>query len=378
MASKMSAREEVLAQMSMDFTDAVVPTDLGGSMRRFRRRMPVAKDASSLSNLIELWESVPKYCMEAHKQAALRSPEGLLKSVTRTFEHKGHQYTMHLHPARVQVEGTDDFVEYFPTPADQVVEHLLIKLLAAENGGAMQGTRDVFGCMVRFRYSELFELLEAAGCERNYSQIKHSLEVLAGVRLTIKTDRKNSHSEAILASLTLPDSYNGYCVARFHTLIAGAILANEYRQFPLDLWLSLRSGTARWALVQMCQTTNLGPERPFETTVSEAEAAGVTSAARFHDRLKAMHRAVEELQRHGVVEPGDGVRVEPVKDPRTNKRIDCRFQLVPTRRITDHVIVANLQAKRLREEGGATVPSNPGLVSTGNAAATPRRVALPR
>lgn len=371
-------RDELLDQMSMEFTETVAPADLEGSLRRFRRRVPVGNDRGSVSNLIELWESVPKYCMEPQRQAALRSPDGLLKSVTRAFEHKGHCYSMTLHPARVQVEGSDDFVEYFPTPADQVVEHLLIKLLAQENAGGMHGTRDVFGCMVRFRFSELFDLLKAAGCERNYTQIKHSLEVLAGVRLTIKTDRRNSHSEAILASLTLPEGYNGYCVARFHTLIAGAILANEYRQFPLDLWLSLRSSVSRWALVQMCQTTNLGPERPFELTVSQAEAGGATSAARFHDRLKAVHRAVEELQRHGVVEADDGVRVEPIKDSRTNKRIDCRFHLVPSRRIIGHVIAANLQARTLRQEAGAALPANGGLLPDGSGPAELRRVALPQ
>lgn len=346
----MTMRDENFEQSTLAFAmPSAMPEDVEGTAERFRQFVPVeGGDSNALSHLIELWAAVPKYCMERQQQMRLRSDSGNLESVTRSFEHRGQRYTMLMHPARIEDPESGRFVEYFPTPADEVIEHLLIKLFTRADAAHVQRVRNELACLVRFRFRDLWTLMKEAGCERNYAQLRHSLQVLSQMRLTIKSERGDSHSEAILASLSEPADADGYFVARFHTVIAGAIAVNEYRQFPLDVWLTLRSSPARWLLTQMCQKRDLGIDRPLETTVSAAETAGVTQAARFGDRLKAMHRAVDELREHGLVGAEESAcTVRDIRDE-NRRRVDCVFRLTPTRRLISHAVAANVQAKNRR------------------------------
>ncbi len=87
----------------------------------------VSNDESKVSNLVEFWESIPKYFFTTAKVKALRTADGLAKPFEWSYDYRGLSYTAVITPALIK--NTDGiYMAYFPGVTEDLVEEALKKI----------------------------------------------------------------------------------------------------------------------------------------------------------------------------------------------------------------------------------------------------------
>jgi hypothetical protein len=63
------------------------------------------EERDQLSNTIELWDSIPKYAISQQAMNLIRTKEGLLPRLEKTFVYRKHEYRVRVTPAILDAEG---------------------------------------------------------------------------------------------------------------------------------------------------------------------------------------------------------------------------------------------------------------------------------
>ncbi len=368
MKSRTEMREQLFKQSELIFSAGGELVDDSDALEAFRTFQPVTPNrADVFSNLFLFWESIPKYCVQGHEQANLRSEDGFMKTIEKAFPVEAAiaaQSKMVMHPARLQNPKTLQWKEHFPTFFDEKIERVLIKLFLDRDRGGLERVDDEYGALVRFRVREIRKVLADSGAEASHADVIESLRVLSGTKLEIGNDHGVTHKESILASLTEPQDSNSYFVVRFNTIVSTAIKDRGYRQFPFEQWMKLRSSLSRWLLLRMSTQKNLATDVPHKVKASTAMAVGVCAAKRSYDRSKAFYKALAELRDIGVVTYTDKAAIEVKKIREKGTLVDTEFSLYPTNGFVSHVIAANGRDGYLKSKVAIKQLAQPRIAST--------------
>jgi hypothetical protein len=94
----------------------------------------VTNDPESVSNTVELWESIPKYFFTSAQVEKLRIPTGHADPYKQPYSYKGMDCTVTIQPALIEQEN-GSYKAFFPSVTEELIEEALKKILTDQNYG---------------------------------------------------------------------------------------------------------------------------------------------------------------------------------------------------------------------------------------------------
>jgi hypothetical protein len=266
-------------------------------------------DRDSLSNAIDLWDSVPRYSVSRQAMNKVRIQGRFLDKHEMTFEHRNHSYTRIISPARITDEDGVDR-DYYPSASEELVEDALRKIATEQQAGYFD--RPNYRSGVAFTLHMLREEMKRRGHTRSYQEIVQSLNILSHSVIEI---RPHATGEAKIVAPCIPSlaavSRNQLLkdpksrwVVQFHPLVTGAIDNLTYRQFNYRLMMSHKTQLARWLHKQLVlKYTFAGLMNPFEMRYStvKRDSGLLDEYGRSRDALDKLEEAFEELKQRNVI-----------------------------------------------------------------------------
>jgi hypothetical protein len=310
-----------------------------------------------LSNTIELWDAVPKYFVTRKKMGELRSDDGFLKSIERTFRHRNKLFTVTIRPARIIGEDKSE-QEFYPSAREELVEDALRKIASEQNHGFLETDQRSSSSGVIFTLHMLRQELRRRGYTMSYQQVVESLEVMNKCNIEIEcTNEPGRYSSPILPELgnvsrrdylTNPKAR---WVARFNSLVTESITALTYRQYDYDTVMRHVSQLARWIHKRLAHNySNAGMMTPYKIAFSSMKRdSGLLDVTTQRLGVRKLDEALDELQEREVIRRYD-------KDIARGERgsiKDVVYILTPTPSFIAQVKAANarLSQKSLASAG---------------------------
>jgi hypothetical protein len=316
---------------------------------------------ADLSNTIELWDAIPKFAVTARRQVSLRDGKQRLPVHEHAFNYKKKPCRLEIQPASLKVKGR--FRDFYPSADEELVEEVLRKVFADQQYGLHNAP--AVESWVKFSLSMIRKELKHRGKTRSIDEIKHSIEVLAGttIRLYIDDDDTPVYTAPILSDLTRVkrDAYledpSTLWVARLPALVSKSVNELSYRQFHYGTYMGLASQLARWLHKRLSHTfTNAAFNTTYDVLLSTLKRdSGMLEAARIHDNVRAVERALDELKAAAVL-------MDWTKEERRggrNRIDDVKYRLVPDMEFIKQVKAANKRSST----AGAIVAGRPPLPS---------------
>lgn len=214
----------------------------------------VTNNPNSVSNTVELWESIPKYFFTPKQVEKLRTIDGLAKPYKWEYSYNNIPCAVKIQPALIE-EEEGSYKAYFPSMTEELVEEALKKIFTEQQYGIHDPQKAE--SWVRFSLSMIQRELAARGRTRDRNQIKHAIEVMNKCNIAFFKDGKELWSGAILQDLVtvgreeyLADA-DAQHVARLPLFISHAINSLEYRQFNYDRLMSCNEQLTRYKAVRI-------------------------------------------------------------------------------------------------------------------------------
>jgi hypothetical protein len=299
-------------------------------------------ERNNLSNVIDLWDNVPRYSISRQAMTKIRIGGRFLEVHEAEFQYKGHSFVRSIAPARVQdLDGVDR--DFYPSATEELVEDALRKLAAEQWSGWFD--RPKFTSGVVFSLYALREELKKRGHARSYQQIILSLNILSGSVITITPRDKNGDIKAIDRSPYLPhlaavsqgklrEDPKAKWLVQFHPLVTISIDKVTYRQLNYDLMMSHSVQLARWLHKQLAlKYTFASLSEPFEMHYAtiKRDSGLLEHYNRPRDAIDALTHAFTELK---VTEnKTHNVLIDFKRRDVTAKRgklLDAVFTLIPS------------------------------------------------
>lgn len=231
----------------------------------FLHNTPEERDR--LSNTIDIWDLIPRYSISQKQMNVMRSPEGFLRLLERSFEIDGKVYKAVIQPARVRFQKQNyrdkngnvvvgEIIEqdFYPSENEEFIEEALRKF-ACEQGQGFFDQHPDKSCGVFFTIHMLKKELARMGHARDHRQISLSLQILSGSVIEVSGCTVNSsflgrstylrYYFAVTAQ-DLKADHNARCFVEFHPMVSRCVDELTYRQFNYRLMMQLESQLARW------------------------------------------------------------------------------------------------------------------------------------
>ena len=308
----------------------------------------VRQEERDCSNAIEQWEAIPKYFFTPSQVEKLRTKDGLAPSFSWNYTHQGRPHCVTIQPALIkQPDGS--FKAFFPGATEELVEEVLIKMLADR----LRGYHDdeLGDSWVLFSLRDLYRELMRRGRTRDLQQLKHALHVLSRCIITLERDGREIYDGSILSSVFLSNRSNFFdeatrpCTALLNPFLTHAVTYLEYRQFNYTRYMTCDTQLGRWLYKRLIhryrQANHMNDYHCLFSTVREA--SGLLQIADKHARAKVL-LALDELVEVGIIK--SNYRVEKIKNGRTIA--DIKYTLYPTRAFIAEQIAANERIKKAK------------------------------
>jgi len=287
----------------------------------------VANEPNSVSNTVELWESIPKYFFTPKQVEKLRTADGLARPCKWEYSYNGLPCTVKIQPALIEEED-GNFRAYFPGVTEELVEEALKKFFTDKH----YGTHDPHNAesWVRFSLSMLYRELMARGRSRSYKEIKRAIEIMNKCNIAFFKEGKELWSGAILQDLVTVNrkeyiaDTDSHHIARLPLFISNAINQIEYRQFNYDRLMSCNEQLARWIYKRLINRfRQAGFLNQYHFMYSDIEqSSGLLQQGRETDNRKKVISSLEELQKCGVL-----MRYETDERKQGRKVVDIKYTL---------------------------------------------------
>ncbi len=249
------------------------------------------EERNRLSNLIDLWDNVPRYSISRQAMTEARIEGQFLKHHVAEFQYLGKAFRRTLYPARVEdLDGK--YRDFYASANEELVEHALRKLAVDQQAGYFDKTNYRSG--VVFSLYQLRQELENRGHTRSYTQIVLALNILSGSIIEIES----------------LESGRSLCRSTY-------------------LMMSHRSQLARWIHMQLVlKYTFASLVKPFEMryTTIRRDSGMLDAYDRTRDGIDKVDEALDELKAQKIL--SDIMRRE-ITGPR-KKLIDVVFTLLPS------------------------------------------------
>lgn len=308
----------------------------------------VTNDPESVSNTVELWESIPKYFFTPQQAEKLRTAEGLAKPYEQPYKFRGIDCTLSIQPALLKQED-GNYKAFFPNVTEELVEEALKKILTDQNFGIHDPANTE--TWVKFTLRMVQKELKKWGKTRSLDQIKQAIEVMSLSMLTLSKGKKELWRGAILQDLVTVDreewleDHNALHAARLPLFISHAIENLEYRQYNIDRHLGLKTQLARWLfkrLVHRYKQASMIDSYHFLYSTVKAESRLLEGKTERNNRLK-LKAALGELQAAGAL-----MRIEVREIKEARKVVDAVYTVFASLDFRTEQKSANLAAKNRR------------------------------
>ena len=263
-------------------------------------------ERDSLSNVFDLWDSIPRYVVSRQQQEKWRKAGTfpLLHEVQ--FHYRGRELMATIQPAAIK--GEDGVIRsYFPSANEELIEDVLRKIAADKNNGYYDPKEQRSG--VVFTPHMVRKELEKRGHGRTYKEIILSLEIMArSVIITSMADGKQgdfTSNSLYLNNLfrvskdKLVEDPQAKWFADFHPFASRAFDELTYRQLNYARLMSHKSQLARWLnKVLSLKYLNASIMHPFEIRLSTIirDSGLLTAYGRFRDAIATVDSAFDELK----------------------------------------------------------------------------------
>ena len=309
-------------------------------------------ERETLSNAVELWDSVPRYTISKQAQSKNRLHERFLEKHTATFQNRGRTYTCTISPARVpDLDGNER--DFYPSATEELIEEVLRKLSADQNAGFFDKPNYRSG--VIFSLYALREELAKRGHTRSYQEVRLALDIMSGSIIEITTHDEQGE-EGIIRSPYLPsviavtrnrlrEDPQARWAVQFHPLVTSGIDKIQYRQFNYQRMMSHSTQLARWLHKQLVlKHTGADLLKTFEMRYStvKRDSGLLNNYARERAAIDALEDAFQDLQKAEII---SSFKREDLRGPR-RKLLDVVFKIYPSYEFVKEVKAAN---KRLSD-----------------------------
>lgn len=309
------------------------------------------EERERLSNVIDLWDSIPRYSVNRQAMTRARENEKFLDNHTLTCQHRGRTYTCTISPARVtDIDGKQR--DYYPSASEELVEDALRKIAADQQAGFFD--RPNYRSGVVFSVYAVREELSKRGHTRSYQEIVQALNILSGAIIEI-TSQDKEKGEVLVKSPYLPslvavsrsrlrDDPKAKWAVQFHPFVTSGIDQVTYRQFNYHLMMSHSSQLTRWLHKQLVlKYTFADYTKPFEMRYSTVKRDSnlLNGYSRERDAIDALETSFSDLSKRDVI---SSCERKDIKGPR-RKLLDSVFKIWPS---MDFVREAKAANKRLQ------------------------------
>lgn len=267
-------------------------------------------DGQELSNLIDVWEGIPKYFLNDKQQQKLRTDGGHADPFSFDFEYQDsitkHKFKRNItiQPALIK-EKDGNYKAYFPSVTEELVEEALKKIFSDQNY-SLHDVEDVTS-WVRFSLRMIYRELKAKGRERNIAQIKKAIDILSNCVITVKEGKEVVYRGAILTDV-MPVDREAYkedsekhWIAKLPAILSFAINNLRFRQFNMGRLLECDDPLSRFLYRRMItHYRNANYENTFPISYSELEHSGHLILKPNEGRKKVI-KALDELQEHSII-----------------------------------------------------------------------------
>jgi hypothetical protein len=268
-------------------------------------------ERENLSNLFDLWDSVPRYSVSRQAMAKMRTANGFLGLLKLEFNYKGRPLRATVQPARIEAaDGTAQ--DYYPGANEELVEDALRKFAAGRGQGYHE--QPGAGCGVVFTLYALRQELKRMGHTRSYREIVLSLNILARSAIEIRNgDGEKLRGFTVsnyfprlsaVSRADLDSDPQAKWIVQFHPLVAQGVDTLTYRQFNYRQMMTLGTQLARWLHKQLAlKFTFASVATTFEMRFStvKRDSALLEGYARATHAVEALDAAFEELKAGGLL-----------------------------------------------------------------------------
>ncbi|WP_419585239.1 hypothetical protein [Thiolapillus sp.] len=313
-------------------------------------RQFVTNDPDSVSNTVELWESIPKYFFTPKQVQKLRTPTGHANPYKQPYSFRGMDCIVTIQPALIE-QKDGSYKAFFPSVTEELVEEALKKILTDQNYGIHDPSKTE--TWVKFSLSMIERELQKREKTRSREQIKQAIQVMSRCILTLSKGKKELWSGAILQDLVTVDreeyieDSKALHVARLPLFISHAIDKLEYRQFNIDRHMKLRTQLSRWLykrFVHRYKQASMIDTYHFMFSTIKAESRYLEGKTERNNRLKII-KALEELKNQGVLM---SYTAQEIKEAR--KVIDVKYTVTATLEFRTEQKAANAAQKNRQNE----------------------------
>ena len=157
------------------------------------QHIPLKDDAARYSNLMNFYDTIPKYVDHTPKREAGK----YLPELEREFMYQAKKYKVRLNPARVQ-DKDGNGIEYYPGKKEEIIEDALRKI-AMKSGSDFMFFDEQAG--IRFTLYQLQKELKENKCSASIDEIKHSLKICAKSVMEIEPQDGGKDEFTLIAPL---------------------------------------------------------------------------------------------------------------------------------------------------------------------------------
>lgn len=307
-------------------------------------------ERDSLSNVFDLWDSIPRYVVSRQQQDKWRKAGAfpLLHEVP--FRYRGRELMATIQPAAVK--DRDGVIRtYFPSANEELIEDVLRKIAADQNNGYYDPKEGRSG--VVFTLHMVRKELEKRGHGRTYREINLSLEIMSSAVIQTGTaDGKDGNFTSKSLYLNnlfrvskgrLAEDSEAKWFVDFHPFASRALDELTYRQFNYARLMGHKSQLARWLnKVLSLKYLNASFVHPFEIRLSTImrDSGLLAGYGRLRDAVTAVDAAFEELQSCQPPLLGGRPEKQTVEGKR-GKILDVVYTLHPSREFMAEVKAAS-------------------------------------
>jgi hypothetical protein len=330
-------------------------------------------ERDTLSNAIDLWDSIPRYAIPRKKEEELRLPGGFLPVRIVDFQYRGKAYSAQIRPARLDVKDRDGrptgaTIEHYPSAREELIEHALRKLAAEQFAGFFDKSNYRSG--VAFTLYRLRQELASQGHAMTYEGLAEGLEIMHYAFLGVIDAESDPNDPSMISQPYLPAlgkvNHKGRATdpdakwfVQFHGLVTNSINQITYRQFNYQRLMKCSTQLARWLISQLVlKFTQAAMTQCFEMKFStiKRDSGLLNGYARQRDALGTLDDAWEELKELGAL-----YLVKKVEQRGSRAKLDdVIYTLYPSRDFSAEQKAANRRMRDAKTTGNAV--QRPGLV----------------
>ena len=301
------------------------------------------EERDRFSNTVELWDSLPKYAVSQQAMNKVRTQDGYLPRLEKSFVYRERSYKVRISPAIIDSEDGSEKA-FYPSSNEELVEDALRKIAAEQYKGFFNN--HAFKSGVVFSIHMLRQELKKRGHTRSYQEITRSLHILAGSHIEImlpdgKGFAKTSYLPALAAvsRAMLAEDPHARWVTHFHPLVTESIDTLSYRQYNYHLMMSHSTQLARWLHKRLSHNyVNASCTVPYHLRLSAIRRdSGLLEYKRTNDVVRKLEHAFQELAEHKVIL---SFQKEEERGAR-NKILDSKYLLTPHPHFVKDVKAAN-------------------------------------